>query len=171
MSNQQNWDFFFMAMANAYAAQSKCASVHLGAVIVKDGRYIVTGGYNGAPRHSTQCQDLDTCPRREMGYESGMGMEHCPAVHAEVNAILTAARIGVSVAGCTLYLNGRLPCKNCMGAIINAGIVEVVVVEDCEYDKYIKSKELARDANVRIRVLTNLDGVENNLSYDHYGHL
>jgi dCMP deaminase len=76
------------------------------------------------------------CPRKLLGYTSGTHMELCPAQHAETNAISNAARLGVSVLGTTLYMNCIIPCKNCFGALINAGIREIVVDETTVYDKH-----------------------------------
>ena len=55
-------------------------------------------------------------------------------MHAEVNAIVNAARLGVSPIGATLYLTCEIPCKDCFGVIINAGIAEVVVAKLERYD-------------------------------------
>jgi dCMP deaminase len=76
----------------------------------------------------------DRCPREICGFSSGEGLELCPAVHAEVNAIIQAARAGVSTEGSTLYLTCGVPCKNCLGAIINAGISKVYVTSNDLYD-------------------------------------
>ena len=45
--------------------------------------------------------------------------------HAERNAIINAARIGVSTKGTTMYLTCGMPCSDCTRAIINAGISKV----------------------------------------------
>jgi dCMP deaminase len=63
-------------------------------------------------------------------------MELCPAQHAEENAISNASRNGVSTLGCTLYMNSIQPCKNCIGTLINAGIVEIVIEQLKPYDTY-----------------------------------
>jgi dCMP deaminase len=93
---------------------------------------------------------LDTeCPRRVLGYESGTHMELCPAQHAEENAISNAARLGVSVLGTTLYMNCVIPCKNCFGTLINAGIVEIVVDKTDVYDKH--TQYLIDNSSIKIR--------------------
>jgi dCMP deaminase len=89
------------------------------------------------------------CPRRVMGYKSGTHMELCPAQHAEENAVSNAARLGVSVLGSTLYMNSVIPCKNCFGTLINAGIVEIVVEEITVYDKL--TQFLIDNSNIKIR--------------------
>ena len=89
------------------------------------------------------------CPRKCLGYESGSHMELCPAQHAEANAISNAARLGVSVLGATLYMNCVIPCKNCFGTLINAGIVEIVIDEVTIYDKH--TQYLIDNSTLKIR--------------------
>jgi deoxycytidylate deaminase len=76
-------------------------------------------------------------------------MELCPAQHAEINTISNAARLGVSVLGSTLYMNCIIPCKNCFGALINAGIVEIVVDDVEVYDKH--TQYLIDNSTIKIR--------------------
>jgi dCMP deaminase len=80
--------------------------------------------------------DPNVCPRRLLGYQSGQGLDLCIASHAEVNTINNAARHGIHTLGSTMYLScSILPCKNCLCEIINAGIVEVVVLQYQPYDQ------------------------------------
>lgn len=60
--------------------------------------------------------------------------EYGRAVHAEMSALLDAARRGVPVAGATLYTT-TFPCHNCARHIVAAGVLRVVYVEP-----YAKSK-------------------------------
>ena len=76
-------------------------------------------------------------------------MDLCPAQHAEENAVSNAARNGVSVLGCTLYLNTVIPCKNCFGTLINSGIVEIVVISTEVYDRY--TQFLIANSSIKIR--------------------
>jgi dCMP deaminase len=100
-------------------------------------------GRNNTLRYKTEC------PRKILGYESGTHMELCPAQHAENNAIIDAARKGASTIGTTLYMNAPIPCKNCFGALINAGIVEIVVDVTENYDKH--TQYLIDNSNIKIR--------------------
>ena len=168
------WDSYFMDIADAVSSNSKCASRKIGAVLVKNNRIISTG-YNGPPSGISECWvrmpsisvlvsrngtetvyqgyavPSGTCPRKAVPFESGEGLEYCVASHAEVNAIVTASRAGVSVEGSTLYCSCPIPCKTCAGYIINAGVIEVVCKQLYEYDKYISSSKLFRDAGVLVR--------------------
>lgn len=134
MNKQYQRDVHFVKLAKEASTQSKCSSRKVGAVLVQDGS-VVSIGRNGAPRGVGLCQDdSKPCPRREKGYPSGAGLEMCPAVHAEANAIIQAARNGIKTKGSTLYCYGGWPCKNCMGIMINAGIERIVFLE--EYQPY-----------------------------------
>lgn len=62
--------------------------------------------------------------------------EYGRAVHAEMDALLTCARVGTSPVGATLYTT-TFPCHNCTRHIIAAGISRVVYIEP-----YPKSRAL-----------------------------
>lgn len=140
------WDEFFINVCDALSTKSPCLSRQIGAVIVFD-KSIISSGYNGPPRGYPHC--IDKCPRHSMeGYNSGVHLDKCNAVHAEVNAIITAARIGASCRGATLYLNTDFPCKECMAAIVNAGINTVVSTTGKFYHK--ESREIAKHGRVTL---------------------
>ena len=133
---QHEKDLQFMRMAAVVAQRSKCSSRQIGVVLVQDGM-VVAEGYNGAPRGSSLCQNGPggACRRREMGYKSGEGLEQCPAIHAEMNALLNAARIGAGTKGATMYAYCCRPCKWCSSMIINAGIARLVHLYQPAYDE------------------------------------
>ncbi len=123
------WDKRFMEMAHHVADWSSCyqENRHVGAVIVKNKR-ILTTGYNGAGSGITSCKDRGECLRRKLNIPSGTRQEICYAVHAEQNAIIQAARTGISVDGATLYCTHQ-PCVICAKMIINSGIKKVIFDE------------------------------------------
>ena len=120
------WDNRFMEMARVVSGWTSCFAPGraIGAVIVKDKR-IMTTGYNGAPAGMKTCREKGECLRRKLGIESGTRAEICYAAHAEQNAILQAAKLGISIDGATLYCTHQ-PCSMCTRIIINAGIKRVV---------------------------------------------
>jgi len=127
-TTSENMDLFYMNMAKLASFRSKCASRGIGAVLVKDDN-IISWGCNGAPAKIDLCQDVSAvCPRQEANYKSGEGLHICPAQHAERNAILHAAKHGISTNGATLYCYCGLPCHECWKAIITAGVQRVVYV-------------------------------------------
>ena len=120
------WDKRFMQLTEVVGSWSSCYKQdrHVGAIIVKDKR-ILTTGYNGAPAGVSSCVEREECIRVKNGIKSGTCQEFCYAVHAEQNAIIQAAKLGLAVDGSTLYCTHQ-PCTICARMIINAGIKRVV---------------------------------------------
>ena len=125
---------YYLDIAETVLERSTCLRRCYGAIIVKNDE-IVSTGYNGAPRGRKNCLDLGYCTREAMNIPSGERYELCRSVHAEANAIISAAR--KDMIGGTLYLAGRdaatgefnpltTPCAMCRRLIINAGIKQVV---------------------------------------------
>ena len=141
------WDKRFMEMAYLVSTWTSCFTPGraIGAVIVKDKR-VMTTGYNGAPAGLLTCKEKGECMRRKLGVESGTHAELCYAIHAEQNAIIQAAKLGISIDGGTLYCTHQ-PCSICTRMIINAGI-QRVVYEQGYPDEF--SLKLFHDANVPI---------------------
>ena len=120
------WDTRFMEMTEVIARWASCYQQErkMGCVIVKDKR-IMTTGYNGAPAGIKTCMERGECMRKKLGIASGTRSELCYAVHAEQNAIVQAAKLGVSIDGATLYCTHQ-PCALCARIMVNAGIRRVV---------------------------------------------
>ena len=119
---------YYTDIAAAVARRSTCLRRQYGAVIVKDDEIVATG-YNGSPRGEENCCDVGECWRRRHNIPHGEQYEKCQAVHAEENAIISAARR--DMAGATIYLAGwedgkRIedpqPCEQCRRRIRNAGL-------------------------------------------------
>lgn len=121
-----------MAQAELESQRSTCSRNHVGALIVLDGR-ILMSGYNGAPSGMPHCDHRCTCGfPGDLGRPMHSHILRCPAadgcrqaVHAEANAIAYAARHGVAVAGAEIYTT-LSPCYDCCKLIINAGLRRVV---------------------------------------------
>ena len=120
------WDERFLKMAEDVATWSSCYQENrqVGAIIAKNKR-ILTTGYNGASSGIVSCKDRGECIRRKLNIASGTQHEICYATHAEQNAIIQAARMGISIDGATLYCTHQ-PCVICAKMIINSGIVRIV---------------------------------------------
>ena len=113
-----SWDQYFMNIAQVVATRSTCPRKYVGAVIVGN-RTILSTGYNGSIRGMPHCSDV------------GHMMEdnHCVAtIHAEANAIIQAARNGVTIEGADVYVTAS-PCWNCFKQIANAGVRRIVYGE------------------------------------------
>lgn len=104
----------YLSIAFLISRRGTCERLQVGAVITRDNRIVATG-YNGPLKDSKHCQEAG-CNKDDACYRS---------IHAEANAIYFAARYGISLEGCTLYIT-HSPCLKCSEAIINSGIKEVV---------------------------------------------
>lgn len=113
-----SWDEYFMDIAVVVARRSTCPRKHVGAVIVRD-KTILSTGYNGSVRGLPHCDDV--------GHMMVDG--HCVrTIHAEVNAVIQAAKNGTRIDGATIYVTAS-PCWNCFKTICNVGIKRIVFEE------------------------------------------
>ena len=136
---------YYLNIAKAVALRSPCLRRKYGAIIVVNDA-IVSTGYNGPARGSTNCEEVG-CIKDILNLPHYSGYDYCPAVHAEENAVINAARNGNSVLGGKLYLYGidaktnkpvaGMPCPRCKRVLINAGIKEVITIDESgEIRKY-----------------------------------
>ncbi len=113
-----SWDEYFMNIAREVATRSTCDRKHVGAVIVRD-KTILSTGYNGSVRGLGHCD--------EVGHMIVDG--HCVrTIHAEMNAIIQAAKNGTAIEGAGIYVTAS-PCWSCFKSIANAGVRRIVYGE------------------------------------------
>ena len=139
------WDIRFLKLATHISEWSKDPSTKVGCVVVGPDREIRSTGFNGFPRG---IQDSDErLTNRDLKY---------PLIcHAEENAIMHAARIGLALKGCTAYVTWP-PCTRCARSLIQAGVSEIVIPSGLEIpdrwrDDFEMSMGLLREAEVTIR--------------------
>lgn len=144
-NERPSWDEYFINMAHLVSTRSNCVSRKVGAVITLDNQVISTG-YNGAPKGLYHCIDKGGCLRKIKNIESGTRQEICRAVHAEQNAIISAAIKGVSIKGSTIYIN-TYPCSICTRMLINAEIKRIVY--DSDYSDEL-SKEMLEESKIEV---------------------
>ncbi|QHB48368.1 dCMP deaminase [Acinetobacter phage vB_AbaM_Kimel] len=150
----------FMQIAYLVSQESKCMSWKVGAVIAKNGRIISTG-YNGSPAGGVNCCDH----AEQEGWTTNQYNPKPPhinkvllkaecrnahsewskvnEIHAELNAILYAAKNGTSIDGATMYVT-LSPCPDCAKAIANSGIKQLVYSET--YDRNLPGWEKILEA-------------------------
>ena len=139
------WDIRFLELAKHISGWSKDPSTKVGCIVVGEDREIRSTGFNGFPRGISD--DNDRLPDREKKY---------PLIcHAEENAIMHAARIGVSLKGSTAYVTWP-PCSRCARSLIQAGIKEVVYstaeeVPERWLEDFNISTSMLKEANVLVR--------------------
>jgi len=146
MVSMMNWTNYFLNIAEAVKEKSKDQRTKIGAVIVGKDNEIVSTGYNSFPRGIN-----DDVEERQQRPEKYFWM-----VHGELNAILNAARIGVSTNGCKIYLTCGIPCSNCGRAIINAGITEVY----CKTEDTTKNREKWDEESSKTKQMFEESGVK-----------
>lgn len=132
-----NWDDFWMGMAQYASQKSKDPSTKLGVVLVTPGNDLISLGWNGFPRGVRELAP------GQINDGSGLVMGASPLLdperwekrpekyrwveHAERNAVFNAARLGRSTVGAIAYINADpTPCSDCTRALIQAGVVMIV---------------------------------------------
>lgn len=121
----ERWDRHFLGLCEHHSRMSKDPSTRVGSVIVGPDKEILSAGFNGFPR------GIEDTPERLNDRDMKLKL----VVHAEMNALLAAARTGMRLKGCTLYLAatddsglvwGGPPCTRCTVEIIQVGISDIV---------------------------------------------
>ena len=136
-----------MEMAELARTRTTCLRRGVGAVIVKDNRVLATG-YNGTPKGIAHCEEVG-CLRQQMNVPSGKMHELCRGLHAEQNAIIQAACMGVPIEGATLYCTTQ-PCVICSKMIINAGIKRIVIKES--YPDEL-AQQMIKEAGIQVDIM------------------
>jgi dCMP deaminase len=127
-----------MKIAGVWAERSR-DSTKVGCVIVDEDKVVRSAGYNGLPR---EVEDRPSRLERPAKY--------LWTAHAELNAIVNAARIGVNLKGCTMYVTHK-PCARCAGAIVNAGIHNVIYgngTTSMPAEEFEIAEQIFKEANV-----------------------
>jgi dCMP deaminase len=125
MRDVPTWDEYFMNIADAVALRSKDPETQVGAVLTKS-RQIVSTGFNGFIAGFTENDERWQRPTK---YDY--------VVHAEINAIGTASRIGIHIFNATMYVN-LFPCPSCCRSMVTAGIREIVYDEQRTFEYFGK---------------------------------
>lgn len=145
---------YYLDIAETVTERATCLRRIWGAIIVKNDEIIATG-YNGAPRGRINCNDLGYCIREKLSIPRGERYELCRSVHAEQNAIISAAR--KDCIGATLYMVGKdvksgeyveksMPCAMCKRVIINSGIEKIYIRDNKEdYREVLVSSLIEND--------------------------
>jgi dCMP deaminase len=140
---------YYMHIAMAVRRRASCIGNRVGAILVRDDRIISTG-YNGTPEGARNCDEggCERCAQREK-YRAGHGYDVCICVHAEQNALLSAARFGISTEGCSIYTTLR-PCFGCAKELIQARVHGVYYLHEWRHpDDDLWQQYLALQARLR----------------------
>ncbi len=144
--SQKRWDLYYLDICESVRSKSKDPSRKVGAIIISSENQIISTGFNGFPIGVKDSLDGDTLVR----YEKPAKYDF--TVHAEINAISFAARAGVSTNNGVLYCS-LFPCKECVKAVIQAGIKRVVTFSDKGADngyKFDIAHLLLKEAGIEV---------------------
>lgn len=131
------WDKYFMLQAIMLAARSTCTRLHVGAVMVKDGR-IIASGYNGSVSGTPHCTEVGDL----------IVDGHCiRAVHAEQNALMQLAKMGISADGAQVFVTD-FPCVHCTKLLLQAGVIKINYLRNYHNDDFVS--ELLDEKNIAI---------------------
>ena len=140
-----DWDQRFLNLAKHISQWSKDPSTKVGCVVVGPDREIRSTGCNGLPRG---IEDNDErLNNREIKY---------PLIcHAEENAIMHAARIGISLKDCTAYVTWP-PCTRCARSLVQAGVSTIIYPKNIEIpdrwmDDFNLSLNMLKEAKINIK--------------------
>lgn len=145
-SERISWDEYFYGLIQLIARRSVCLRRQVGCLIARNNQILCTG-YNGPPAGHPHPDELGGCERDSAGIKPGERLELCWCLHAEQNAILQAARHGVSIEGATIYVT-VFPCPICARMIANSGIKEVKVFGN--YPGEERSRETLERCGVKV---------------------
>jgi len=125
-------DEYYMTIAMAVRTKANCLGRRVGAILVKENRIISTG-YNGTPEGMTNCSDggCARCKNKE-AYAASVGYDVCICVHAEQNALITAARFGNPIQDSIVYSTLR-PCFDCSKAMLQAKVHTIYYIHDWQH--------------------------------------
>ena len=140
------WNERYMAMAKEVAQWSKDPNTKVGAIAVGSKGQILSQGYNGFPRGILDCEGR--LKDRETKYKY--------VVHAEMNVIYNATYSGVSLDGAKLYVYGLPVCSECAKGIIQVGIEEVYVANECIdlrphwFQSFQQTMDMFQEAGIKV---------------------
>lgn len=141
-----SWDDYFLGIANTVSKRATCDRGKSGCVIVRD-KQILVSGYVGSPSGFYHCDEVGH-QMKQITHEDGTVTDHCMrTIHAEQNALCQAAKLGIPIAGSTIYTR-MTPCRTCAMLIINCGIKRVV----CErrYHAGAESETMFKEAKIEL---------------------
>ena len=145
-SSDNKWNQRYMAIAKDVASWSKDPNTQVGAVAVGDKGQILSQGYNGFPRGILDCEGR--LNDRETKYKF--------VVHAEMNVIYNATYSGVSLNESKLYVYGLPVCNECCKGIIQVGVKEVYVAQECIdlrphwFESWQQSLDMFNEAGIKV---------------------
>jgi dCMP deaminase len=128
------WDVYFLELAKTVAIKSTCSRRQIGSILIR-GHDLVSMGYNGTPMGTESCGDGGCLRCNDSTIPSGTQYDICRCSHSEHNAVLMAARQGLSTNKTTLYTT-QSPCQLCILMLIQAGITRIVYLNVGSFESF-----------------------------------
>lgn len=144
-----SWDEYFISLVKAVAERSTCDRGKTGAIVVKEKR-VLTTGYAGSPPGMPHCDEVGHDLRKVIDEEGNIAQHCVRTIHAEQNALIQAAKFGISLQDATIYCK-MTPCNVCAKLIATVGIKRVVAEKDYHASK--EAKELFANAGIALTIL------------------
>jgi dCMP deaminase len=153
MPDRKVWDERLMRLAHLVATWSNERGRRVGAVIVDQDYEVRALGFNSFPRGVN-----DSIEHR---HDRESGEKYFWSSHAERNAIYQAAKAGISLKGCSIYVPW-FPCGECAKAIIQSGITELIAYEPDFNDQkwgrdFIRVIEMLSESGISVRFIDVLE--------------
>jgi dCMP deaminase len=139
-----DWDLYFLSIATTAAIKSKDPRCQVGAVIVSRDHLLLSTGFNGLARGIADDEELLADVPEKLKV----------ICHAEANAVVNAARVGVALEDATIYVT-KFPCLACCNTIIQAGIKRIYT-----HDKWYWNDDPADKEHFRKPVMLQQAGVK-----------
>ena len=140
-----SWDEYFLLIAKVVSIKSKDPRCQVGAVITSTEHVVLTTGFNGLPRGVYDDQDILANAEEKLKV----------ICHAEQNAILNAARVGVALKGATIFVT-KFPCLTCCNAIVQAGITRIYTHDNSFWNDdpfdgdHSRKKQTLKQAGIKV---------------------
>lgn len=150
-----SWDEMFMSLAILVAQKTSCKFHSAGAVLVDKNKRIISMGYNGPTEGDLHCVEVGCA--KVHGHPKTGKLLRCRGAHAEVNSIINAQDT-TRLRGATLYTM-LFPCYDCMKALNNAGIKEIIYFDEYrriqtggeKKEEENESRDLAKMRKIKVR--------------------
>ncbi len=150
-----NWDELFMNLALLSSKRTACIYHQTGAVFVDKRKRIISVGYNGPTEGDLHCLEVG-CAKVDGDPETGK-IQRCRGAHAEINGLINV-QMTTRLQGATAYLV-LFPCYDCMKAMNNAGIREIIYYNDYlrvqtggeKFEEEEEAWALAKKRGIKIR--------------------
>lgn len=139
---------YYMLVALAVRERANCKGRSVGAIIVKDNRIIGTG-YNGTPEGMINCES-GGCLRCEKYRKKSQNYDKCICVHAEQNALITAARFGHGIQNSIVYTTLQ-PCFTCTKEFLQAKVKTVYYLDELDKTKSSNKKQTSEEKEFSVQ--------------------